>query len=163
MAALSPEEAADFLWSASERVHEELVGLVSTVTQGAHLLALSYVGNQQESWLPLSDATIFGFRHAAGFWVKGKADLGFAGPDYEPLRRTGEMAASYATDLIEEPGLITGALGSPDKIALFQEMGTPSARYPIPPRPVTAEAVMNMIPVALDLMEETMVSLLTPE
>ncbi len=160
---MTPEEAAEFLRGAAARVHEELVGVAEVVTQGAQLLAVGYLGHQQASWLPLSSATIFGFRHAAGFWIKGKAELGFAGPDYDPLLRTGELGQSYETEVSDEAGLIVGALGSRDKVALYQEMGTPNARYPIPARPALALGMQEMIPVAEELLEETLIALLTPD
>jgi hypothetical protein len=46
---------------------------------------------------------------------------------------------------------------------LYQEMGTPNARYPIPPRPVLALALMNSVPDIIEGCGEVAVKILVPE
>ena len=152
-------EAAEWYRRAADSVEVELGELVVTITATAVERAKGYIGREQDDWAPLSDATIEGFRHAYGFWIPGKRELGYSPPDYEPLLRTGQMRDSIegATD-----GL-TGIVGSADKVMLFQELGTPGARYPIPPRPVLALAMMNSVPDIVEGCGEVAVKVLVPK
>lgn len=109
----------------------------------AESLAASYPGTYQPGWAPLAESTI-----------KDKQDKGFPVPS--PLKRTGDMAASYKKEL-DLPALAM-VIGSPEKKALWQEMGTSRG---IPPRPVCALAVKNSLPYAGDVFGEIAVSLLT--
>jgi phage gpG-like protein len=81
------------------------------------------------SWDPLSDATLYGFHHAAGFWIPGKVDLGYSPPD-NSLLREGDLQDSIEVTVREGEAEI----GSNSDIAIYQELGTPDALYPIPPR-----------------------------
>ncbi len=139
-------EAAEFYRQAADLIEEDLHAVVVTVAARAaeRARATSATCNPLG---PLSDATVEGFWHPAGFWITGKRELGFEGPDYEPLRRSGQMEQSI------EPVAdgLAGGVVSDDKVMLFQEMGTPGARFPIPPRPVLALGLMHSIP---DLVEE---------
>lgn len=139
-------------------LEEQLEEVVGVVIGRAVVRAKSYIGHQQESWPELSSATIEGFRHELGFWIKGKRELGFAAPDFQPLERSGQMRESY--EGVTE-GLV-GVLGSDDKVALYQEMGTPDARYPIPARPVCALALMEATPDILDLCDEVAAKTMIP-
>jgi hypothetical protein len=123
-------------------LNEQLEEMVGVVIGRSVERAKGYIGHQQESWPELSSATIEGFHHELGFWIKGKRELGFSGPDYQPLERSGQLRESYSGFA---EGLM-GVLGSDDRVALYQEMGTPNARYPIPPRPVCALAIMESVP-----------------
>jgi phage gpG-like protein len=60
---------------------------------------------------------------------EAKAELGFAPPD-NPLLRTGELAESIEVTADRDEAEI----GSNEDIAVYQEMGTPDARFPIPAR-----------------------------
>src|SRR5258705_5178281 len=83
----------------------------------AETLAAHYPGEYQPGWAPLAASTIAD-KEAKGF------------PVPSPLKRTGEMAATYRKEV--DPLMLEMVIGSTDKIALFQEMGT----VHIPPRPV---------------------------
>jgi len=122
-------EAAAWYRQAADTIEDELGEVVVTVTALAVERAKGYIGHEQDEWAPLSGATIEGFRHEYGFWIPGKRELGYSPPDYEPLLRSGQMRESIEG---VADGL-TGIIGSADKVMLYQEMGTPNARYPIPP------------------------------
>jgi hypothetical protein len=108
----------------------------------AQQLAAHYPGHEQEGWPPLAESTI-----------RDKQSKGFPVPS--PLLRTGELAASYKkeVDLFN----LAMVIGSPEKKALWQEMGTSR----IPPRPVCEKALKNSLPYAADLFGEIAISLLT--
>jgi hypothetical protein len=118
------------------------IGLDKVGTMAA-TLAAHYPGHYQPGWAPLADSTI-----------KDKQDKGFPVPS--PLKRTGEMAASYAKHI--ELAELTVVVGSPDKKALWQEKGTSRG---IPPRPVCEPALKNSLPYAADVFGEIAVALLT--
>lgn len=86
--------------------------------------AKSMIGHLQRDlgpfrdWEPLHDATI----------EDKKAD--FQGPEYAPLFRTGVMQAS----ITHSAAPYEARIGSDDKVALWQELGTPGVKHPIPPR-----------------------------
>lgn len=151
-------EAAEFYRQAARQVEVDLHEVVVNVAASASERAKGYIGHLQPEWAPLSDATIEGFMHPAGFWITGKRDLGFAGPDYEPLERSGQMRDSI------EPFAdgLTGGVVSDDKVMLFQEMGTPGAQFPIPPRPVLALALMHGVPDIVELCGQVAVRALVP-
>lgn len=150
--------AAHFEMMAAGGATALLEGVVVSVVEAAKVEAKSYIGHQQEGWEDLHDPTIEGFHHELGFWVVGKKQLGFQPPDYEPLRRTGQLRESIET---RTEGLV-GEVGSNDKVALYQEMGTANAHYPIPPRPFLSRAMMLMTPMAIELCEEATVRILVP-
>lgn len=150
--------AAHYRAMAEGGLEAELETVVVTVTARAVEKAKSYIGHQQDGWAPLSEATVEGFRHELGFWIRGKRELGFNPPDFEPLHRTGQLEESISG--VTEG--LTGIIGSPDKVALWQEMGTHDARYPIPPRPFLARALMMSTPDILDLCEEAAAKIMTP-
>jgi hypothetical protein len=106
-------------------------------------LAAEYPGHYQPGWKPLAESTL-----------KDKAAKGFPVPS--PLLRTGEMAHSYAKELAL--GELAVVVGSPEKVALWQEMGTSRG---IPPRPVCALAMQNSLPYAADVFGQTAIALLT--
>lgn len=155
------ETAAFFLRSA-ERVIPELEGLVGTVVMRASIVARSYIGHPQSDWAPLSNATIEGFRHENGRWIMGKEALGYGGQE-SPLLRTGQLKQSIS---FETEGL-RGVVGSTDKVALYHEMGTPFARYPMAapngaPRPIFSKALTEAVGGVQELAEPIMLSLLIP-
>jgi hypothetical protein len=152
-------EAAAWYRQAADTIEDELGEVVVTVTALAVERAKGYIGHEQDEWAPLSGATIEGFRNAYGFRIPGKRELGYSPPDYEPLLRSGQMRESIEG---VADGL-TGIIGSADKVMLYQEMGTPNARYPIPPRPVLALALMNSVPDIIEGCGEVAVKILVPE
>jgi hypothetical protein len=104
-------------------------------------LAAHYPGHYQAGWAPLAESTI-----------KDKQAKGFPVPS--PLLRTGEMAASYHKTLM--PAELAVVVGSPEKIAVYQELGTAH----IPPRPVLSLALRNSHPYALDVFRKIGTALL---
>lgn len=137
-------EVAQHYRRAAAALESDLSDVVVNVIERSVVRAKGYIGHPQDGWAPLSEATIEGFRHERGFWITGKRELGFSPPDYEPLLRTSQMRGSIAGAV---EGL-RGIVGSPDKVAVYQEMGTPGARYPIPPRPFLARALQEAVPLA---------------
>jgi hypothetical protein len=87
-----------------------------------------------QAWDPLSSATLEGFLHPVAGWIPGKKDLGYAPPD-NPLLREGDMRDSIE-HVVRLVSLVGGEahVGSNDPKALWQELGTPNARFPIEPR-----------------------------
>lgn len=82
---------------------------------------------------PLSEATLEGFIHPLGFRIPGKLE---SYPE-DPLLRTSGMRDSIEGAHDEHNSVV----GSDDEVMLYQEMGTPGALYPIPPRSVIGRAV----------------------
>lgn len=124
-------------------------------------IAAEEFGREMPMWEPLSQATLHGFRHPYGFWVKGKEELGYTGhvSATDPLLRTG--ATERSIDVAVEG--LTQAVGSPSKIMLYQEMGTHnSITGNIPPRPVIATAAIASLPFASEVFGEIGVRLMTP-
>ena len=129
----TPGEFAAFLFNIAKHLPEaEHRGLEA----GAKLIqasAKSFIGTQAAAagpfpaFAPLSGATLDGFVHPHGFNIPGKRELGF--PD-DPLLRTGEMRDSID---IKVEGR-AAHIGSDDEKAEWQELGTPDALFPIPPR-----------------------------
>jgi hypothetical protein len=109
----------------------------------AESIAAELPGHQQPGWKPLAESTL-----------KDKADKGFPVPS--PLKRTGDMAASYRKEVDHLE--LEMVIGSPEKKALWQEMGTSRG---IPPRPVCEPALKRSLPYAKDVFREIAVSLLT--
>jgi hypothetical protein len=124
-------------------------------------VATEEFGHEMPMWEPLSQATLHGFRHPYGFWIKGKEELGYTGhiSATDPLLRTG--ATERSIDVAVEG--LTQAVGSPSRIMLFQEMGTHnSVTGNIPPRPAIAIAAIGSLPYAEEVFGEIGVRLMTP-
>ena len=107
----------------------------------AETLAAHYPGEYQEGWAPLAESTL-----------KDKAAKGYPVPS--PLKRTGDMAASYKKEI--EFAELAVVVGSDEKVALYQEMGTSR----MPPRPVLSLAMKNAIPYAAEEFGKIAVTLL---
>lgn len=136
------EELAAMLTRAEARVVPAIEIGLDKVGTLAVTLAHEYPGHYQPGWAPLADSTL-----------ADKANKGFPVPS--PLKRTGEMAESYQKEL--EPAELAVVVGSTEKVALYQEMGT----VRIPPRQVLAPAMQHSLPYAADVFGETAVKLLT--
>jgi len=108
----------------------------------AQTLAAEYPGHYQPGWAPLAASTL-----------RDKEKKGFPVPS--PLLRTGEMAGSYRKELV--PEALAVVVGSPEKVALWQEMGTSR----IPPRPVLSLAMRNAIPYAKEVFAGIAVAVLS--
>jgi hypothetical protein len=115
--------------------------------------AKASIGTYQEGWAPLSPATLEGFFHPLAGWIPGKIETGYAPPD-NPLLRTGALREDYE-HTVARPEMV---VGSNSDIAVWQEMGTPDAVYPIPPRAVLGGAMKRRAGGAIDaIMQEVMV------
>lgn len=93
------------------------------------------IGEYQEEVGPFPE-----WRDLAESTIADKEARGFAVPN--PLERTGEMRDSI--EFSREPSRVT--IGSPDKKALWQELGTTGPRagpdgYHVPPRPFLGPAL----------------------
>jgi hypothetical protein len=108
----------------------------------ASTMAAAYIGTYQQGWPQLAESTI-----------TSKAAAGFAVPD--PLLRTGEMRDSIKHEV--DPILLEVVVGSNDKRALFQELGTSR----IPPRPFLSLAMTQSMPFAAETFGKIAVKILT--
>jgi hypothetical protein len=116
-----------------------LLGAAGTkgLEQGARIIeaeAKRSIGRDDNGWAPLSPATLNGF-DLDGRHIPGKIELGFSPPD-NPLLREGRLRDSYQHTTQGHEAVV----GSDDEVAVYQELGTPNARFPIPPRPVLGGA-----------------------
>jgi hypothetical protein len=119
------------------------VGL-DKVGELASTMAAAYIGTYQQGWPQLAESTI-----------KSKAAAGYAVPD--PLLRTGELRDSIGHEV--DPILLEVAVGSNDKTALFQELGTSR----IPPRSFLGLAMRNSMPFAMETFGKIAVKVLMLE
>jgi hypothetical protein len=136
------------------------IGLAS-VGELTKTMAAEYIGHEMPEWAPLSQATMDGFRHPAGFYVPGKRELGFTGQvsATDPLLRTGGLRDSI-DDYVDGLSVV---VGSPLDTALWQEMGTVNpVTGSIPPRPFLALAMNNSLEHAEDVFGEIAVRVLVP-
>ena len=140
----SPLAFAEYLERAAEEMgsaqHEGMGEAGRMVARKAK----EYLGHPQgddgefPAWKPLSRATEEGFRHKFGFWIPGKVtDLKY--PPDTPLLRDGGLGRSIKSDADAH----TMHVGSDDPIALWQELGTPGAIYPIEPRSFIGRAMFE--------------------
>lgn len=142
---LSPGELALFFKASASLTKAHLKSGVEDLLKDAVTISKAAIGHEIKTWEQLSQATLEGFWHAGGFRVKGKIELGFVGQvsATDPLLRTGEMRNSIDSKAEVTVEGADGVVGSPSKIALWQEMGTANARYPIPPRPFTSLGLLK--------------------
>jgi hypothetical protein len=140
---MSLEQFADTLARSLTTVKPRLAIGLDKVGALAESLAAHYPGTYQPGWPNLAESTL-----------EDKAAKGFPVPS--PLKRTGDMAGSYRKEV--DPLELEMVMGSPEKIALYQETGTSRG---IPPRPVCEPALKNALPYAADVFGEIAVSLLT--
>jgi hypothetical protein len=139
---ISCAEFAAMLERAIAAAPAELAIGLEKVGQLAESIAAELPGHYQPGWPELAESTL-----------KDKEAKGFPVPS--PLKRTGEMAESYRKEV--DPVALELVIGSPSKIALYQEMGTSR----IPPRPVCGPALRNSIPYAAEVFGKIAISLLT--
>lgn len=161
---LSPGELAMFLKASAARVRPQLKVETEKLLDHAKKEAKALIGKENEFWPALSEATLDGFWHPGGFAVKGKRELGFTGHESstDPLLRTGGLRASIDRDVRVTSDGAEGAVGSKLKVALWQEMGTVNARYPIPPRPFLMGGLLRAEKKAPERFGHLGVELLTP-
>lgn len=96
------------------------------------------------AWEPLASAT-----------VDDKTRLGFTGPDYQPLERTGQMESSILGVSVGH----TGAVVSDDPVMVHHEFGT----MHMPPRPVLARSVISNMPLLQMTLGRIAADALNPE
>lgn len=154
---ISCGEYAAFLMASAGRLNAVMTEVTELVIVSAVDRARESIGKYQPGWERLSGATLEGFHHVNGKWIPGKIELGYSPPD-NPLLRRGDLRDSIEGE-VDGP---MGVVGSTSKVALYQEMGTPGAEYPIPPRPFLAKALLDTLPEAKALLEEAAVALLVP-
>ena len=114
---ISPTEAAREIYADATRVRSELPRIVRVTVIHAAQLARGKIGTRQPDWDSLAPRTI-----------RDKTKLGFGGPDYSPLERTGAMRESILTEFAG----LTGRVYSTDPKMVYSELGTSRE----PPRPV---------------------------
>lgn len=114
--------------------------------------AQAAIGTYRYGWPQLAEST-----------QTERVDQGYS-PN-EPLLRTGEMRATIRAEVgpliigsVSQFTDLVLAVGSPDLIALWQEMGTTKG---IPPRPFLSSAMLENLPTAVNLMSKTALKLLT--
>jgi len=145
-------EAAAFFERSVARIEPELVAATTTVMEVARTNAQSVIGVGAPGWAPLKDTTI-----------ERKVRGGYAVP--APLKRTGQMRAGIEIEVIPMRSSVFGAVGSDDKAAVFQEMGTsrmPARPFRMPARPFLAYGLMEAIPSAILLYTNVLRNLFVP-
>lgn len=126
-------EMALFFRASAVRVEAELTlethKLLADIAKDAEAL----IGQERPQWHDLAPST-----------VAEKERLGYTNQisPTDPLLRTGEMRGSIESDAEKGDFWVDGVIGSNDKVALYQEMGTKT----IPPRPFLAAAMIINLP-----------------
>jgi hypothetical protein len=136
-------EYAAFLRKSADLVDMEIETTAAVIAEAAAAEAKYIIGHKQPDWDSLADPT-----------KEQKGRMGFSGPEFSPLLRTGEMRDSIkwiATSM-------GGVIGSNDKVLYWHEVGTPK----MPPRPVLGRALLSTIPLLEQMLGETAVRLLSP-
>lgn len=134
---MTTEQFEQALLASLKTVRPRLEIGLDKVGELAATMAASYPGHYQPGWAPLKPETIARKRNGD-----------------TPLLETGEMRDSITHELL--PAELTVVVGSPDKTALFQELGTSR----IPPRPFLELGMRNSLPYAADVFGEIAVSIL---
>ena len=101
----------------------------------ARALAKGYIGQETPDWPPLAERT-----------VADKQRLGFVNrvSATDPLLRTGSMRDSIELRLVRFEGGASAVVGSAERKALYQEIGTRN----MPPRSFLARAMREVEPAA---------------
>ena len=141
---MTTEQFAEALADQIKTVRPRLEIGLDKVGMLAESIAAEIPGHYQPGWAPLAASTIAD-KEAKGF------------PVPSPLKRTGEMAASYKKEV--DPFNLELMIGSPDLKALWQEVGT----VHIQPRPVCEPALKNSLPYAVDVFGKIAVAVLMLE
>ena len=144
-------ELATMLNQSATRVRPALEVDLAKIGEVTETLARGYIGQEMPEWKPLAPATI-----------AEKQRLGYTGQvsATDPLLRTGELRESIGVDLdvLGFVDVLELVVGSTEKVALWQEMGTSR----MPPRPFLGLAMQNSLPYAAERLGATMLSLLSP-
>lgn len=139
-------EFAQQLERAAVRARNEIDIPTEALMEHVKIEARAMIGHEHAEWPPLSAATL-----------ADKAAKGFAVP--APLLRTGEMRDSIECEAELSPEGAIGVVGSPDKIALYQELGTSRG---IPPRPFLSTSLVKAQPEAERVFGEFAQTMLIP-
>jgi hypothetical protein len=139
---ITTEQFEQSLGASIKTVRPRLEIGLDKVGELASTMAAAYIGNYQDNWAPLAESTI-----------RSKAAAGFKVP--APLLRTGEMQESIKHEV--DPLLLEVVVGSNDKRALWQELGT----VRIPPRSFLGLAMRNSLPFAAETFGKIALAVLT--
>jgi len=139
------DEFAKLLASAVPRVKADLARDAEIIGEAQVKIAKEMIGHENDGWAPLAASTI-----------ADKKRKGYAVP--APLLRDGTMRESIESKVEANATGVEIDVGSDSKIALYQEIGTPT----IPPRPFLATSAVKVIPLAEKTLGETAVAVLTP-
>ena len=147
---LSFGEFARMMERNAARSVEEIEGGVLTIAGSVAVAAKDLIGRENPEWPALAQST-----------VDEKTRLGYVGriSPTDPLYRKGDMRESI--EGVAEG--FTAVVGSPDKVALWQEMGTLRPTGSIPPRPFLGLAMSRVYPLADRLFGIIGVNLTNPE
>jgi hypothetical protein len=148
-------EFASYLRAKIPVVGETQVAALTEAAIRVQQKAKNEIGHYQDDWPELSSATLEGFHSQFTRWIPGKVELGYSPPD-NPLLRTGELGESIGFRVVG----LKATIGSPLEKALWQEMGTPGALYPIPPRPFLTKAIMTLAPELVALIRSSVAAAL---
>ena len=142
-------ELATFMATSARRARHELKEETSHLLDGAVTEAKSLIGHELEEWAPLAPRTI-----------AEKQRLGYTGQvsETDPLLRTGQLRDSIGRKVAEDFEGVVGEVGSDDRIAGYQEMGTSR----IPPRPFLTPSMKSAEARAPEGFGQAAVSLLVP-
>lgn len=144
------QEFADFLAASTKRVRK---GLTTTAAEIGVVQVkeaqVEIIGHELKEWAPLADST-----------VEEKERLGYTGQvsATDPLLRSGALRDSVSYKIEQVVTGVALTLGSTDKIAVYQEIGTSH----IPARPFLATATIRSLAVAQEKLSKTAVALLAP-
>lgn len=119
------DEAIAMLERAAERTNGLLTETLVEYGEVVKSAAKGMLGKEHDQWPPLAEATL-----------EDKERKGLPTPS--PLLRTGEMRDSIVAEVAD----LTLVVGSDDKKALYQEMGTSR----IPPRPFLSISMIDNLP-----------------
>lgn len=138
-------EYAAFLEGSIARVEPGLLENTKVLMDAAAARAKSVIGTYEAGWKPLAPSTI-----------ADRVRHGYS-PN-EPLLRSGGMRGSIESEAEIDGFGVTGAIGSDEVKALWQELGTSRA----PPRPFLAYGLVESLPAAEFLFGNFAMSLLMP-
>jgi hypothetical protein len=146
---LSFREFAVMMERNAARSVEEIEGGVLTIAGSVATAAKDLIGRENPEWPALAPST-----------VAEKSRLGYVGriSATDPLYRTGTLRESI--EGVAEG--FTATVATPDKIGLWQEMGTIRPSGSIPPRPFLGLAMSRVYPVAERIFGDMGVSLTSP-
>lgn len=122
---------------------------VRLLVEGAAEEARALIGQELPEWPPLTARTI-----------AEKQRLGYTGQisETDPLLRTGQLKASISAESEATTTGAVGIVGSDDKIAAYQELGTSK----LPPRPFIAPTGISIQTRSVPAFGELAVRALTP-